>query len=146
VVCCPAGAVPFRSCRSWRGKGCAAVQQLQLFHSMLLSLVPFTCMSRCWKVTWTTAASENNVYAGFWFCPLGSCCIERSVVAELMGAAVQQLGSCCWPTASFERGDTQRETRGRGAVQGKVQAAIQQLWSWRESPRAVPGRSFRMCS
>jgi hypothetical protein len=47
----------------------------------------------------------------FWFsaaqlvCPLGSCCMERSVVLpafELMGAAynaaVQQLWSCCWPS------------------------------------------------
>jgi hypothetical protein len=90
-------------------------------------------MSRCWKVTWITAASENNVYAGFWFCPLGSCCMERSVVVELMGAAynaaVQQLGSCCWLTASFERGDTQGETRGRGAklLFSSFGAAVQQL-------------------
>jgi hypothetical protein len=89
--------------------------------------------------------------------------MERSVVAELMGAAynaavpelmgaaynaaVQQLGSCCWPTASFERGDTQGETRGRGA--SCYSAALELLSSsfcWRESPRAVPGRSSRMCS
>lgn len=59
--------------------------------------------------------------------------MKRSVVVELMGAAynaaVQQVGSCCWPTASFERGDTQGETRGRDAAQGEVQTAIQQLWS-----------------
>jgi hypothetical protein len=84
--------------------------------------------------------------------------MERSVVLpafELMGAAynaaVQQLGSCCWPTfASFERGDTQGETSGRGAAR-QLCKLLPSNFCWRESLSDLVleqffGRPSCMCS
>jgi hypothetical protein len=133
--CCPAGVVPFRSCPSpcvLALKMCACCPSVSCWPKGPCSCCPW----RSCRVEMVMSCCPAAPAFSFHVAVLGAALHVHELLSSFCELLSSSFASCRPTFASFERGDTQGETRGRGAAHqlckllfSSFGAAVQQLWS-----------------